>query len=289
MKTLIGRTAVITGGASGIGLALARAFAAEKMNVVLADIEQAALDHAVDDLRRLGTAVIGVRADVSQRAQVQALADAAVKAFGGVHVVCNNAGVESGSLFGNISRATWDWVLQVDLFGVIYGCQIFLPLLRQQDEGHIINTGSMASLTANMITGSPYTTAKFAILGLTENLFHELRGAGEQIGVSALLPGMVNTNMPFSERNRPEGVPDTDDDPARAAIRDFTQNGGAGGLEPEVVADLVLAAIREDRFYVLPHEQDARTVMRERIAWMQRDISTDEGINGSVGRSTTRG
>jgi NAD(P)-dependent dehydrogenase (short-subunit alcohol dehydrogenase family) len=268
MRALAGRTAVVTGAASGIGRALAGRCAAEGMKVVLADVERDALDRAVADLHACGAEAIGVRCDVSRAADVEALAAAALDAFGAVHLLCNNAGVESGTLFCDISQATWDWVLGVDLLGVLHGCRVFLPLLREQDEAHIVNTGSLASLDAGMVTAAPYVVAKFAVLGLSENLHHELAAAGETVGISVVLPGMVDTNMPTSERNRPAGVPATDDDPARDALHEFTRTGGAAGVDPADVAAAVLDAVRERRFYVLPHREAAIDAVERRLRWM---------------------
>jgi len=159
MKQLSGRVAVVTGAASGIGLAMATRFAAEGMRCVLADIEEGALQRAVDGLRRGGAAAVGVRTDVSSAADVQALADAAIAEFGAVHVLCNNAGVGGGTDFAKTPLDTWEWVLGVNLWGVIHGCRTFLPLLLEQDEGHIVNTSSMAALNGHPLGLAPYTVS----------------------------------------------------------------------------------------------------------------------------------
>jgi NAD(P)-dependent dehydrogenase (short-subunit alcohol dehydrogenase family) len=274
VKDFRGKTAVVTGAASGMGLALAHRFAAEDANVVLADVETVALDAAVIELTALGHNAIGIVCDVTQRDDVFALADQARQHFGAIQVICNNAGVESGSRFSNVPQSTWDWVMGVNFYGVLYGCQAFLPLLREAGEGHIVNTGSMASLQGTQPTASPYIAAKHAVLGLSESIYHELKRAGEPIGVSVLLPGLVRTNMAYSERNRPHGVPDTATDPEREEQRRWAIEGTAQGKEPAFVADLVLDAIRTDRFFVPTHPDLALAATERRMRWLERDADT---------------
>lgn len=270
MRQLTGRVAVVTGGASGIGRALAERFVDEGMKVVLADVEAAALDAAVGELTARGAEVIGVRTDVSDRASVEALADATMAEFGAVHLLCNNAGVDSGAPFEEIAPETWRWVLDVNLFGVINGCQVFLPLLRAQDEAHIVNTGSLASFATGTPTMTPYCVSKFGILALSESLAVELKAAGEQVGVSLLAPGVVRTRMTQSERNRPAGLPSTEDHPARQALaRTLDERMASDGMEPAEVAGLVVDALRERRFFVLTHPESALAAVRRRLAWME--------------------
>ena len=188
MNELSGRVAVVTGAASGIGLGLTRRFVAAGMSVVLADVEAPALDRAVEELTDVGGDVIGVRCDVSDPAQVDALAERALEAFGAVHVVCNNAGVDSGAPFSEIPPETWQWVMGVNFWGTLHGCRAFLPLLRRHGDGHIVNTASAAALSGFIPTATPYVASKFAILGLSENLFHELAMTDPGIGVSVLCP-----------------------------------------------------------------------------------------------------
>jgi NAD(P)-dependent dehydrogenase (short-subunit alcohol dehydrogenase family) len=270
MQDLDDKVAVVTGAASGIGRALAERFAAEGMRLVLADVEDVPLQDAVDALRSTGAEAVGVVTDVRFEEEVQRLADRALEAFGAVHVVCNNAGVETGGRFAEIPASSWKWVLDVNLWGVIHGCKIFLPILRRQGEGHIVNTGSGASFATGLPTFAPYIAAKFAVLGLSESLEQELRSAGERIGVSLLAPGPVKTRMPDSERNRPQEVPGTEGDPLRAdvvgLIRRVTEQ---VGMEPAVVAGMVLDAIRENRFFVLTHPEDPIGAVRTRLAWME--------------------
>lgn len=272
MEELEGRVAVVTGAASGIGRGLADRFAAEGMKVVLSDVEEAALTIAVAEVRDAGGEAIGVRADVAQRADVEALAAATLDAFGAVHVVCNNAGVSSGAPFSDIPQASWDWVLGVNFYGVLYGCQVFLPLLREQGEGHIVNTASIAALNGFLPTGTPYVVSKFAVLGLSENLHHELAMLGEPIGISCLCPAFVTTNIGASERNLPQGVPALADHPVRRAIYDqVRQSNRTTGMSPAEVAEVVVDAIRTKRFYILPHLDEARGAVEARLRWMLED------------------
>ena len=253
MQDFAGRVAVVTGGASGIGLGLARRFGAEGMRVVIGDIEVAALDAAVAELAGAGVEVEGVVTDVSDPAQVQALADAAVARFGGVHVVCNNAGVGSGGLSWETTTETWEWVLGVNLWGVINGIRAFVPLLMQQDAGHIVNTASIAGLVAGPFMG-PYNASKHAVVALSETLLHELAMSAAHVHVSVLCPGWVNTRIGESARNRPdrgEGGADL------GAGLSLLQGVLARGMAPEAVAEQVLAAVRAERFWILTHDGEA--------------------------------
>ena len=187
-----------------------------------------------------------------------------------MHVVCNNAGVETGANVADIPVAAWEWVLGVNLWGVLHGCRTFLPLIRQQGEGHIVNTGSVASFATGLPTFSPYTTSKFAVLGFSECLEIELRTGGEDIGVSLLAPGVVATRMPDAERNRPEGVPSTEEDPLRHEILESLRTAVKQvGMDPAQVAGMVVDAIRHRRFFVLTHPENALEAMRKRLHWME--------------------
>jgi NAD(P)-dependent dehydrogenase (short-subunit alcohol dehydrogenase family) len=253
MQDFAGRVAVVTGGASGIGLGLARRFGAEGMRVVLGDIEVAALDAAVAELAGAGVEVEGVVTDVSDPAQVQALADAAVARFGGVHIVCNNAGVGSGGLSWETTTETWEWVLGVNLWGVINGIRAFVPLLMQQDAGHIVNTASIAGLVAGPFMG-PYNASKHAVVALSETLLHELAMSAAHVHVSVLCPGWVNTRIGESARNRPDRG---DGEPDLGAGLSLLQGVLAQGMAPEAVAEQVLAAVRAERFWILTHDAEA--------------------------------
>ena len=270
MRRFRDRVAVVTGAASGIGRALAGRFAAEGMRVVLADIEQDALDRAVGELRRDGATAIGVRTDVAAADSVQNLADAAVAEFGAVHVLCNNAGVGTGTDFAKIPLEVWDWVLGVDLWGVIHGCRTFLPLLLDQDEAHIVNTSSMAALNGHPLGLAPYTVAKAGVLGLSQNLFFELAATtGGRVGVSVLIPGLTRTRIFESTRNRPAdlAVPAPS---SFAKTSQITLAGALGGaLDPDKVADVVFDGIREQRFFLLPHPEEALDMAEQQLRWMR--------------------
>ena len=272
MKQLSGKVAVVTGGAGGIGYALARRFVDNGMSVVLADVEEEALADAVEELRIGGGRAAGVATDVADPKAVERLAEETLSTFGAAHVVCNNAGVDSGAPFSEIPLDAWRWVLGVNVWGVIHGCRTFLPLLREQGEGHIVNTASIAALAAALPTGTPYVTSKFAVLGLSENLHHELSITDPDIGVSVLCPSFVRTRMPESERNRPEGVETIDDHPGRQAIIDFAKSQMKTGLDPLGVADEVVEAIRTRRFFVLPHHDDALAAVQRRLTWMTDNV-----------------
>jgi NAD(P)-dependent dehydrogenase (short-subunit alcohol dehydrogenase family) len=256
-----------------MGRAFAERFVQEGMKVVLADVEAGALETAVAELREAGGDVVGVRTDVSRLEEVEALAARTIDAFGAVHVVCNNAGVESGASFADIPAETWDWVLGVDLLGTIYGIKTFLPLLREHaPDGHIVNTSSIAGLDSYFLTAAPYVAAKHAVVGISEELFHELAAGNEGIGVSVLCPGMIATQMPWSERNRPDHVPSSLDHPSRAQLIELTTMGAKNGMPPADVADLVVQAIRERRFYVLTHPEAAEQAAKGRLRWITENI-----------------
>lgn len=272
MDRIEGRVAVVTGAASGIGFAIATAFAAAGACVVLADVEQQPLDAAVDQLRAGSHPVLGIRTDVRDPRDLRRVSAAAIREFGAVHVLCNNAGVESGALFTDIPLSTWEWVMDVDFWGVVHGCREFLPLLRAADEGHIVNTASMSAVATEAPTMAPYICAKSAVLALSECLDSELRAAGDRVGVSVVLPGPVLTRMLEAERNRPENVPATGAVPARRLWRDgMAQAMRHRGLPPEAVAGQVLDAIRTGRFFVLPHPDQALAAAERRLRRMTDD------------------
>lgn len=259
MESFREKVVVVTGAASGIGRALARAFAAEGAYLVLADIERPPLAAIARELADAGAAVLEVPTDVSCAEAVEDLAARCVERWGGADVLCNNAGV---SLIGRTwehSPKDWEWVLGVNLFGVVNGIRAFVP--RMLDRGapaHIVNTASMAGFLSQPRM-SVYNASKHAVVAISETLFHEFRQEGAPIDVSVLCPGFVNTNIIDSARNRPQTVGggasvepavSPEDQARRAATR--AELAGAG-LSPERVAEMVLTAIRERRFYVFPH------------------------------------
>ncbi|MCP1757103.1 SDR family NAD(P)-dependent oxidoreductase [Bradyrhizobium elkanii] len=254
MRELAGKAAFVTGAASGIGLAIATAFAREGMKVMLADIETGPLDKAVDALRAGGADVHGVVCDVADPLSVDRAAEASFRAFGRVHVLCNNAGVAAGGGIDPISIDDWRWVIDVNLMGVVHGIRSFLPHIRQHGEGgHIVNTASMAGIRSGLGL-SPYSATKFAVVSLSEGLAMQLRPLG--IGVSVLCPSFVRTRIGESGRNRGEQYgPARQLDPASpmaAVVAEIARRLEAG-LDPASVAGQVLAAIRDDQLYIFTH------------------------------------
>ena len=268
MRDLTGKTAFVTGGASGIGFALGSAFAKAGMKVMLADIETDALTAAVNNLRGFAPDVRGVACDVADPVSVERAAKASFEAFGNVHVVCNNAGVGGGSGIENISLDTWRWVLDVNLMGVLHGIRAFLPHIRAHGEGgHIVNTASMAGMNSGL-GFSPYSASKFAVVNMSEGLAMQLKPLA--IGVTVLCPGFVRTLIWESGRNRPERYgPTRTPDPASPAGKLAARLAelGQSGLDPSDVAAQVLTAIREDELYVFTHPgAEWRAELEERFA-----------------------
>ncbi|AEG50877.1 short-chain dehydrogenase/reductase SDR [Sphingobium chlorophenolicum L-1] len=259
MKNFSNRVAVVTGGASGIGFGLAERFLAEGMKVVLGDIEAAALDKAVGALSENGE-VLGVQTDVSDFRSLQSLADATVARFGAVHLLCNNAGVGGHQRFSTTSLETWKWTLNVDLWGVINGCRIFAPILREQDEAHILNTSSMAAIMHPPFL-QPYNVAKTAVVALSSGLRQEFQEEGAPIGVSVLYPFFTQTRIADDERNLPASMKGREEaDPTLAALREEVRAGLATGQTPAEVAEAVMAGIRADRLHIFPHPQSIALV-----------------------------
>ena len=281
MRALAGKTAFVTGGASGIGLALGRVFAEAGMKVMLADIETDALSAAVDGLRDFAPGVRGVACDVADPVSVGRAAETAYAAFGHVHVVCNNAGVGGGSGIDDISVDNWRWVLDVNLMGVLHGIRTFLPHIRGHGEGgHIVNTASMAGMNSGL-GFSPYSASKFAVVNMSEGLAMQTKPLG--IGVTVLCPGFVRTRISESGRNRPQryGPPRTPDPTSSAgALAARLAELGRSGLDPSDVAAQVLTAIREDELYVFTH---AGTEWRAELA--QRFEAILAAMDKAAGRA----
>lgn len=261
LTSLKDRIAVVTGGASGIGRALALLFAREGAHVVVADLDEAGMAETAAGVAQAGRRGLAVKTDVSRLADVQALADRAFAELGAVHVVCNNAGVALWGGLESVSHQDWEWAMGVNLWGVIHGVEAFVPrMVAQKQPGHVVNTASMAGLIASQGLGV-YNTTKYAVVGLSETLQKDLRG--HDIGVSVLCPMGVNTRIRQSERNRPATLRNA------AAAREGTPVELIGRyLPPEHVAERVLRAIYANRLYVITHEEGLTPLKRrfERMA-----------------------
>jgi NAD(P)-dependent dehydrogenase (short-subunit alcohol dehydrogenase family) len=255
LRSLVDQVAVITGGGSGIGRALALAFARAGARIVVADVDEAAMAETARGVRALGRAVLAVRTDVSELPQVESLADRAFQSFGAVHLLCNNAGV---ALSGGLERATrqdWQWAIGVNLWGVIHGLLAFLPrMIAQGPGGHVLNSASMAGLIASQGLGV-YNTTKYAVVGLSETLAKDLRPYG--IGVTVLCPMGVATRIGEAERTRPAALRNP---PGRAQASSVQLIGRT--LTAEEVADQALAAIRERELYVITHDEALELLRR---------------------------
>ena len=253
-----------------MGLAMAQAFAAEHMKVVLADIEAGPLDAAVADLQAGGHEAVGVVTDVRQRLQIEALAQSALDHFGAVHVAINNAGVVTAGRVAELTLEDWEWVIDIDLWGPIHGMRTFLPIVEAQGEGHLVSTASSAGLQAAANIG-PYNVAKHGVVALMETVARELAARHSAVGASVLCPGAVNTRIVESERNRP---PESLAQRAETREGDMFRNSAgallARGLDPAVVADMVVDAIRTKRFWIITHP-GWYDVLAERVARMRGD------------------
>ncbi len=255
MKELAGRTAWITGAASGIGLALAHRLAEQKMQLVLVDIEAGPLGEAEQQLRATGASVLAIRADVGSAAEMAAAAARAQEAFGVVQLICSNAGVSGGTgPMWTIGEADWRWSFDVNLWGVVHAIRLLLPpLVASGQEGHVVNTASIAGLQVTPFMG-PYTAAKHAVVALSESLAKELALVKANVGVSVVCPGFVKTRIAQSERNRPE-APQGEADPVKQKFDTLLRQLVESGITAEQVADEIVRAIREPKFYVLTHKE----------------------------------
>ena len=256
MERLADRVAWISGGASGIGLAIAHRLADEKVKLVLVDIEQAALDAAEAALKTKGASVLAIRADVSSGEQVAAAAKRARDTFGVVHIIVNNAGVGgNGGPMWNIAEGDWQWALGVNLWGVIHGIRHLLPaLVESGEEGHVVNTASMAGLTSTPFMG-PYTATKHAVVAMSECLAKELELTKSKVKVSVLCPGFVQTNISTSDRNRAADYGSQTHTPGSEKFRMVLQNLVNAGQPAAKVGDNVVDAIKTNKFYILTHPE----------------------------------
>ena len=255
MKELKQKVAVVTGGASGLGRSMALAFAREGMRVAIADVDRGKLETVAGELRALGTKVLAQRVDVSKSAEVEALALRVVSELGGVHVVCNNAGVALTAPVWETTVADWQWTLGVNLWGVIHGIRAFVPRLIAQDEGHVVNTASVAGLISPPGSGA-YGASKHAVVTLSETLYHDLQEHGSGVGVSVLSPAYVPTGIADSERHRPKEFLNPPHEPSpllrakQAMLRKAVQS---GKISADQVAQMVVAAVKANRFYIVTH------------------------------------
>jgi NAD(P)-dependent dehydrogenase (short-subunit alcohol dehydrogenase family) len=266
MQDLSGKVAVITGGASGIGHAMASRFAEEGMKLVLVDVEEKALAEVGQAFEAAGVEVLTQQLDVSDAQSMDALAQNTIDRFGAVHVVCNNAGVGSGGLMWELTTEDWEFSLRPNLWGVIHGVRVFGKHLVEQNEGHIVNTASMAGLLSMPGMG-PYNVTKHGVVTLSETLHHELTGLGSQVGVSVLCPGHVNTRIWESERNRPEELANTSMDFSSDELsdtREMYRQQCEAGMSAQEVAGRVHDAILDGTFYIHTH-QNHRKAVEERM------------------------
>ena len=260
MQELKDRTAVITGAASGIGLALARRLSAAGMRIMLADIESGPLDAVRTELADAGHDVDSFEIDVREHDQLVALDAATRERFGNVHLLCNNAGVVAGGpIAGEDDLDMWRWAIDINLWGVIHGCKAFLPaMVAHGERAHVVNTASMAGLGPSPLM-APYTISKYGVVALTETLSLEMQMTGANVGVSVLCPAFVKTGIADSKRNLPAELADThgEEHPAEGVLRTLV----AGGIEPADVAAAVEDAVRNDAFWIITHEEELPRIL----------------------------
>ena len=253
MKELKGKVAAVTGAASGLGRSMALAFAAEGMDVAIADVDAHALHDVARAIREMGRRAFAMRVDVSKEAEVEAWRDQTLDELGGVHLVCNNAGVSPLGAVWESSVADWQWILGVNLWGVIHGVRTFVPHLLAQNEGHVVNTASVAGLISPPGSGA-YNVTKHAVVTLSESLHHDLCERGAAVGVSVLCPAYVPTGIVDSERNRPQDLPASAKSKETLAREAMLRKAVTSGkISADQVAQAVVAAVKEERFYILTH------------------------------------
>jgi NAD(P)-dependent dehydrogenase (short-subunit alcohol dehydrogenase family) len=276
MQNLTGKVAVVTGGASGIGLGMARAFAGAGMKLVLADLDDAARDAAVAEFRAAGIEAVGQRCDVSVHEQVQGLAKLAMDSFGGVHILCNNAGIGIPTATLPMKLSDWRWIIDVDLYGPIYGVDVFLPIMEAQGEGHINSTSSMAGLFASGFMGA-YNVAKHGVVALMATLARDLHGRKSPVTASVLCPGPINTNISrHSVAYRPgRAKPAADGAGAGRAASGIQKMLEEQGMDPNEVGHLVLDAIRGGKFWILTHPNMAKIITKQ-----VRALVADQSLTG---------
>jgi len=274
LKELRGRVAVVTGASTGIGRAIASEFMRQGMRVVIASQNAERLAKAADELRANGGAVLAVPTDVSDRAAVGRLADAALAEFGAVHVLVNNAGVWAPGYAWEIGPRDWEWVVGVNFWGTVYGIQVFLPHLLREPEGHVVNVSSVGGLMTAPVH-SPYSATKHAIVGLSKGLRADLRLKGAAVGVTLVCPGMVKTNiMSQLETTGPGGRPRGPQElaPEVAQMWDAIGSATDAGIPAEDVGPMVIDAIRTDRFWLLPNGEQFFTVFEQELRELERGV-----------------
>ena len=283
MKTFAGRTAVVTGAGSGFGLEVSRIAAARKMNVVMADVQQDALDRAAAEIRALGAAVLAQRVDVAHAAEVEALGDATRERFGAPHFVFNNAGVGAGGLVWENTLQDWEWVLGVNLMGVVHGVRLFTPMMLAAAnadpsyQGHIVNTASMAGLL-NAPNMGIYNVSKHAVVSLSETLYQDLALVTDQISASVLCPFFVPTGISQSHRNRPGELSSADAKPTRSQLIGQAMSDKAvssGKVTAAEVAQMVFDAIGSGQFYIYSHPKSIGSVQTRLEDVLQARNPTD--------------
>ncbi len=280
MKQFTDRVAVVTGGASGLGRAMAWRFAREGMKIVLADIEQTTLDTTLGEFQEAGHEAIAVQGDVSRAADVESLAEQTLAAFGAVHIVCNNAGVAPGGLVWEHTVKDWEWAMGPNVWGVIHGVRVFTPiLLKQNTEAHIVNTASVAGLLSLPGMGL-YCVTKHAVVTLTECLHHDLVENSDKVRCSVLCPAYVPTGIADSERNRPAHLRDDRPKSEQELRREegLRRAVESGRITAEEVADAVFNAIRDKRFYILTHQR-----IKPAIETRMQDILLERSPTNTLG------
>jgi NAD(P)-dependent dehydrogenase (short-subunit alcohol dehydrogenase family) len=279
MKDFQGKVAVVTGAASGIGRALAEKSVQEGMNVVLADVEEHALRQTEAELKADGAQVVAVRTDVSRAQEVEHLAQFTFQTYGAVHLLFNNAGVSAGTTTWESSLVDWQWVLGVNLWGVIYGIHAFVPrMLEQNSEGHIVNTASAAGLVSGP-GGGLYKVSKHGVISLSETLALELAARGARLKASVLCPEWVNTRILDAERNRPAAFQNAGQEqimsPEQVAMKEAMRSQVQAGLSPSQVAEQVFEAIRQETFYILTHPATSQAAQLRMEAILQQRMPAD--------------
>lgn len=274
MQDFMGRTAVITGGASGIGLGMARSLAGRGMQLVLADLDEALLKSAEKEFSAAGTSVVCQVCDVSKLEEVERLAEVTMERFGAVHVVCSNAGVGIPTSARNVKLADWEWIINVDLWGPIYAVKTFLPLIEEQGVGHINATSSMAGLISSQMMGA-YNVAKHGVVALMAAVERELRAKKSNVRASVLCPGPINTNISRHSvdfrpgRGRPKG-----DSEKAGKLAGNIQAALEQGMHPDEVGELVANAIEQEKFWILTHPHWTKTVQKQLDAMLNDQTLT---------------